>query len=270
MNSLAIAKASAHAASQAASAAAQALDAATAAAAHAADAQSAAAAIHALVVKHAPWHLEPEWWVAIGTVALAVVTTILAFYTYKLWRDAREATHDSLALSRKMYAADHRPWIQVNIVGPASDLECSDRTGGQVSINVELKNTGNTPAAKVGLWATFIPQFLVPGEEPHASLAQELESLCSQSVQATKDDRTFGSLLFPNESTKQEFTVSRGAKAFKVPAGARFSGQFYFLACSAYATTFDDTTHVKRRPSRYSGVRGRRSVWTGIEWPSAT
>ena len=54
-----------------------------------------------------PLWQHPDWWVAWSTIALALVTAVLALFTYRLWRDAKEsgdrqakATQDSLAISR--------------------------------------------------------------------------------------------------------------------------------------------------------------------------
>ena len=44
----------------------------------------------------APWYLRPDWWVAGGTILLAIVTGMLAWYTYRLFAAAKEAREDSL------------------------------------------------------------------------------------------------------------------------------------------------------------------------------
>src|ERR1051326_4732465 len=57
------------------------------------------------------WYERPDWWVAIGTGVLALVTAALAVYTYRLFREARLARADSvhaLGVAEKSAAAATR------------------------------------------------------------------------------------------------------------------------------------------------------------------
>lgn len=38
---------------------------------------------------------EPDWWVALGTFGLFITTSILAVFTYKLWKETRRAVGDT-------------------------------------------------------------------------------------------------------------------------------------------------------------------------------
>ena len=113
-----------------------------------------------------PWYFEADVWVAVATVALAIVTAILAYYTYRLFAAAKLARADSLdaiqaakdgvaaseksasaagetaAIARETMQRTLRAYVVVKEVDPqnAKGLTMPN------SVAVTIVNTGQTPS----------------------------------------------------------------------------------------------------------------------------
>jgi hypothetical protein len=135
-----------------------------------------------------------EGWVALGTVVLAVVTTFLASYTYKLWRSTSKLVEgaDKTARSQLRAYVSTRAKIVRAVVGEPLRLE------------VDFENHGQTPAheLRIGTWSYLIamPQeenlalpvvevgprrgSLWPGAKLHARLHHEITMEEAESLTA--------------------------------------------------------------------------------------
>jgi len=145
---------------------------------------------HVLVMEAAeqPWYWTPEWWVAVGTVGLAVVTTILAWYTYRLFKAAQEArtdslkalaiaernadaAHESTLLARESMERDLRAYVVIesvditkwNLLTQNPDTKIPD------TIIICVRNTGRTPATRTDLNGHFGLFPIKPNSEGSAS-----------------------------------------------------------------------------------------------------
>ena len=109
-------------------------------------------------------------WLTWGTVALAGITALLAFFTFGLWKDARDSSNsavrdmrESLDIANKSAMAAQksadsqllslRPWLSCHaeIAGPLTYTTDGDAL---FDLKFTIKNFGHTPAANVRLDAT--------------------------------------------------------------------------------------------------------------------
>ncbi len=72
-----------------------------------------------------------EWWIAGATVALVIVTMFLAYFTYRLWEDAKNT-----------FISTNRPKLRVRHVWPKGEMW----GGGAVDVTVQVVNIGITKA----------------------------------------------------------------------------------------------------------------------------
>lgn len=106
------------------------------------------------------WYAMPDWWVAAGTVALAIITFFLALYTYKLFRATREARTDSLnalriaeqnaqaaqqsaATARESMGRSLRAYVIVDELKVVNKLE---NILLPVGVTIVITNAGQVPA----------------------------------------------------------------------------------------------------------------------------
>ena len=80
----------------------------------------------------------PEWFTAIGTIVLAVITVFLAAFTYFLWRSTSELVKNTKDSDRIL----ERAYIKMSHMGeglkPGSTI-------GHYSADIRVENHGNTP-----------------------------------------------------------------------------------------------------------------------------
>jgi hypothetical protein len=96
-----------------------------------------------------------NWLVALGTLALAVATGVLAFFTFRATRDSA----NELKLERRRLEEAQRP-----IVFPFAPSDWAAGTGHyQLARYIPLKNGGPSIALNVGGGITFPPTRRFPG-----------------------------------------------------------------------------------------------------------
>lgn len=135
----------------------------------------------------AAWR-DAEWWTAGATVALALVTLILAIYTYRLWRAAREGAQaqaestrealqvaqrsaDAAVTSSEALLAAERAYLFVEVV--QNTVTIDDSFPRQVS--VKIWNHGRTPAELTRIRSYMsvsetVPQELLATEDSEQEL----------------------------------------------------------------------------------------------------
>lgn len=100
-----------------------------------------------------PW-ANPDWYIAIGTIALAVVTSLLWVATYRLWQDAkeqREISRASLRLAQETAKKQLRAYI--GCIQANAEL----KIGSRPIVHLKLKNAGVSP----GLVEEFLVNMVV-------------------------------------------------------------------------------------------------------------
>jgi hypothetical protein len=110
------------------------------------------------------WYEMPDWWVAIFTFALVLVTGGLWFATFRMWRTTQQAVNDGAAAitaaKRSAIAAEdallhsrESSALQLQAYIFPKPVEIQDfETAPKVTISFE--NFGKTPAYEVVLWVT--------------------------------------------------------------------------------------------------------------------
>lgn len=170
-------------------------------------------------------HNNNEYLVAIGTVALAIVTllltigtAILAGYTYRLWKStermakeastsaadqgkrtdrALELTEQSIQLAREAHVADHRAWLRVD-VAIVSDLT-REPGAYRLALQFRMTNVGRTPAMHA---KPAVQVFVTIGD---IDLAAQQRNVSDEQRRRNVGPHTFGLTIFPNES--ESFTI---------------------------------------------------------------
>jgi len=110
-----------------------------------------------------------DWWTAGATVWLAIVTTILAFATFLLWKSTRDLVRKTSETARQQL----RAYISITkayAVWPAEEKGLSR----PVTIAVRFKNSGQTPAHKVTSWMgvdSTTEKFEFPARDASGSVA---------------------------------------------------------------------------------------------------
>jgi hypothetical protein len=112
-----------------------------------------------------------------GDGIIAIFTVVLAIATWFLWRAARDlvqevrtngsnqttmvktaidAAIESNRLSRELFVSSERPWVLVDHVQAKSAL-VFDETGAHLDFDLNLRNTGKSPARNVTVEARLYP-----------------------------------------------------------------------------------------------------------------
>jgi len=120
-------------------------------------AASAASAIAQAVVTEANWTTHADWWVAISTGCLALITAALAFFTWKLWAATGNLVREAEDTSKRQLRA------YVNI----SDAQHRLNEQGVAEVRVDFRNFGQTPAYRVSTWTRL--EFGEPESPPDLS-----------------------------------------------------------------------------------------------------
>ena len=146
--------------------------------------------------KHFERHEKPrlDWWLTWGTVALAIVTAILAAFTYRLW-----SATSILALDAKRTSiAELRPYVGIEALKIIDSF--SDPSGVRCStLLVQLRNFGRTPAYGVDYFHTAQRVTrMVPGE-PVTLLPSEKKPFGSP-------DHTY-QVLYPGQLLSTEIDI---------------------------------------------------------------
>jgi hypothetical protein len=120
-----------------------------------------------------------------ATVVMAVAAVAMAVVAGLQWKTL-EKTDETLR-------ADQRPWVtysDVRILGPLTFNEA----GARVTLEFRLKNTGHSPAQRVGIWTTMFPQ--TSSRTPDL----ELKKYCGRVRNRPPDPVGYGYALFPGDT----------------------------------------------------------------------
>lgn len=191
--------------------------------------------------EESPWKGVWEALIAIATVALAFITGILAWYTYKLWDESSKArvkaTEDGL-LSRKetretlgiakesadtakatLVASEAnakrqlRAYVNVFKVFASWHADESDKLR-PITITVENKNAGQTPAYRVAGWINSISSKGEPSCFPQPSEGRQPQSVGVQAPGQISHFQATRTLILDAES---EITIwQRGFESLYV------------------------------------------------------
>lgn len=80
--------------------------------------------------------------IAYGTLALAIVTAFLAWFTFRLWK----------ATGKLVVGAENTAERQLRAYILHNNDEEMDHNGGRIKVTVRIKNFGQTPAHKLRCW----------------------------------------------------------------------------------------------------------------------
>jgi len=193
------------------------------------------------------WWTHPDWWVAIGTFGLALVTGVLAYYTYQLWSDARQssdqrtletrqaleiasvtakATEASVQSARRMEG----PFLVVlDAMFPVQDFIGAGQPFGNPTFIFRLLNAGRTPAfveeVKSAVWIAPVNDGQ-PGHigefDPHRAAAPQAKGMFLQAGQ--KKDGFSQFALRVNAAQMQ--SARANTHAFFLKVAVRFSDIF--------------------------------------------
>ncbi len=112
-----------------------------------------------LVVEMIPAHENEksfnEELIAYGTLALAIVTALLAWFTFRLWR----------ATGKLVVGAENTAERQLRAYILHNNDEEMEHNGGRIKVTVRIKNFGQTPAHKLRSWL-FIGFYKFPLDAP--------------------------------------------------------------------------------------------------------
>lgn len=117
-------------------------------------------------------NLSAEDWIAVATVVLAIVTGLLAFFTFRLWNSTKDLVEGTASDARAIERA--YIFVEVQLLHP---LKAGDPAVENL-ITVRFRNHGRSPAEIVNLRgytvlggaSEDVPQELVSGEEYEVAL----------------------------------------------------------------------------------------------------
>lgn len=160
----------------------------------------------------------PDWWVAGGTIALAIATVALFVATFLLWKATVSAiaraqkdsaaalreTREANRISRASIQAQQRPWVVVRIT-LRSELsfvrKVSPGDQARILVRFELENIGLTPAVGARVDAKFIDQMSFIAEGALSTFETEMRN--SRPAQVNGNPIA-GMTLFPRDTPHAE------------------------------------------------------------------
>jgi hypothetical protein len=204
---------------------------------------------------------------------LALFTFLLWDATRKLWKSSERqiaAAHEAASAARisanaasvsanaaleanafnlKVFAADQRPWLVVEITGAHSPL-ASENGRLKLAVSYRLYNIGKTPATRITWFASCRPmlgpyssggKLHVPAPPPHTQLVE----ICKGFSDVDERLPNWGQLLFPSESKRGVETLEVDVGEFKGPAAESKDGSVLPLlfVCANYGFSFDESAH---------------------------
>ena len=220
--------------------------------------------------------LHDKFWVAFGTLILAVGTGVLGFATVFLWRATRdlvrdakttgaeqlkisvlaaEAAKESADVAKATLVSANRPWISADFAID-SDL-IFNVSGTRITIRYVMKNIGNTPGIRIvphvklmllefGTIVTHLPGVIAQAHNSDPTAV--LRELCEfgRSLENPEfADHIKGDAIFPNETLVDRVTMSLSAeeieRAKKSSAHKVISP--VFLICFNYVSPLEKVSH---------------------------
>jgi hypothetical protein len=126
-----------------------------------------------------PWYASPEWWTAIATIALAIITFFLARYTYRLFAATQEAhrdsvnalkvaeenakaTQQSVDISKTQMERSLRPYLIVDEVKVLNNVDHYL----PLDLEITITNVGQTPAGDVFMECYAGIEISPPNDQP--------------------------------------------------------------------------------------------------------
>lgn len=126
-------------------------------------------------IKKITW---PERTLAIATVVLVLVTSVLAFYTYKLFSESvgqSEKTQRSIELAQENFRIENRAWVGLTHP-PTHKGSIYGLMVGQV-YSIQIRNFGKTPAESLRYWKSFFFSNQLPKPKITTPFSEESRTL---------------------------------------------------------------------------------------------
>jgi hypothetical protein len=189
-----------------------------------------------------------DWskWSAIGGWAYTAITAaILVVGLYSL-----HISNQSLALNQRQFEMSQRPWVSlVGLPVITSPLDISPLPGFprvpgfdgiSVGLNLEVTNSGHSPARRVGVVAKLF-------DESQTSVLRDQESLCEikKPVPPPSDGETSETTLFPGDKYTFQRVVSFRFVSKLRERDKNKKAIFYaaVVGCIGYQFMFEDKYH---------------------------
>jgi hypothetical protein len=178
-----------------------------------------------------------QWMIALTAVIAigGLISAIIFGYQLRemqtagdLTRESIRISADALKISRETLIAAERPWISIamTILGPLT----FSAKGAEISIGVELKNHGHSPAMNVRNFVVFDP---TGGQKGH--------DFCE--FQRVRTAAMFAQVVFPNETILRTHIAHADISEFEKAAAKYGATPSSLTACVDYVSTFDDIRH---------------------------
>jgi hypothetical protein len=185
-----------------------------------------------------------ERWL-IGINAFSVIMTIVIALIY--WgqlcqmRRATKAAEGANKVATDTLIASNRPWldIQPTIKGPLT----FDKAGAHLTMQVEMVNTGHSPAVRVITSNEFIQ---IINWNPHPW--NELKKICDLAGggSALETNRGLTQIVFPGKPFSDEFSFVMSPDELERKVVPEYRSPYIYPAvvwCTAYRSDFSDKVH---------------------------
>jgi len=188
-------------------------------------------------------------WLDVFTGALAVSTLGLWVVTFigigkqgretrrsmRIAKDAANAAVESNKISRELFVAEQRPWVNVQVEARGDLLVYS--TGAHVDITIKMSNIGRSPALKV-----YIDAIIYCGNNI-VSLEDAFYGFCAAHIiPRSKIALQFGRSVFPNQEIERKTQARCTAKHIRMANTGGIIVPFIFV-CAHYFYEGSDTSH---------------------------
>ena len=171
----------------------------------------------------------------------ALATVVIAAFTITLWivgRNQHTVAMGALEQSRKDFAAEHRPWLQIEDATIDSGMSFYR---GQTAIRVAytLHNVGSAPATDFLMYGRVI------GNRDQMSISRYVLELASQYTDVKRSSISTlvpATVIFPSQSIpeRQEFPIQLDDVAYTMGNTKLFSPIIIMVGC--YRSPHDGTT----------------------------
>ena len=187
---------------------------------------------------------EAEWWVAIFTGSLFVVTATLAWFTYRLWKETQRAVLDT--------AESRRPWLHFEIK-PTDDIS-SDFNTNSVNASLVIINFGLSPAVNITISSLLDPLLDLTLDSERPFYVDDKRFAEAEKKLSGKDAQNFNLFSFPNQKLNETLWI--GAAESESDPTFKVGIAFIFIY---YQTPGNPQKHCTKRayiilPADYSEI----------------
>lgn len=176
----------------------------------------------------------------IGAIGTGILFLALGASVWAAWAASLAAKHakESIDEARRLFAAEHRPWLAIDNVAISGDMTFYQ---GRTSINIKykLRNVGSAP----------VVEFLMYGRVVSNSLQLQLSEIVKAEAAAYSNVKRSGisqlvpaRVVFPGQEDHRDqgFIFPASDATIKMGAGLLFSPMVILVGC--YRSPFDDET----------------------------